>query len=736
MPTPINDFKAFGVGPGDDATSQTEYVAATWRVQGWRSGILPHQQINKVLRQTSSVAAAVAQTVADLTQADVIDDGNVTALTNQVKLAFSAYLPYNSGTTYPPGSIGYAIQNFTGGGSMTGEAIRAALTGSLTTAEFAATVNNRLDLIDAPVTGLVTQVSSLTTAVGSTASAASSASAAAASAADALARANAAAVSAGAALTSETNANTSRVSAATSASNASTSASNAATSASSAAGSASSASTSAGAAATSATAAGNSAAAAATSATSASTSATNAGTSAAAADSSKVIAQTKAAEASVSATNAATSASTAAGSASTATTKADLAAASESAAAASAGAASVSQSAAATSASNASTSASNASTSAGVASSAASAAAGHASAASTSAVSASTSAGDAAGSAAAAASWYTSTVAATGSLTASVSTLQSAVSGVNGLQAQYAMKVVATRPDGKKVFGYMGLQATAPNDNTVGQSEILMAADRLVFVPLSDPNAAPVQPFIVGLVDGVTTLIVGQAVIGDNTILPRSINTPSLSALSALLGNVRIDAAGQLIMGMSAYGVGSGICIGYDAGEYSLIIGDKTAAYLEYKPSTGLRQYNVQSINQGGIQPIGNYRQIGLRVLPTGSGTATAKVEFRADGSIWGVRTQSNGVNAVAALGSWFTPATSGVGSGYEILLEVLSNDGGTLTNDATNWISLGATRGLQLTFTSTGFFAYTLTGRYTIRLAGGQQVASGAINLDISREP
>lgn len=64
----------------------------------------------------------------------------------------------------------------------------------------------------------------------------------------------------------------------------------------------------------------------------------------------------------------------------------------------------------------------------------------------------------------------------------------------------------------------MGLQATAPNDLSGGQSEILFAADRLVFVPISSPNAAPVQPFVLGLVNGVTTLTVSQALIGDLTV--------------------------------------------------------------------------------------------------------------------------------------------------------------------------------------------------------------------------
>lgn len=433
---------------------------------------------------------------------------------------------------------------------------------------------------------------------------------------------------------------------------------------------------------------------------------------------------------------AATSASSAAASAAGANTSATAAQSARVAAESAQGAASSSATQAANSASSAAGSASTATSQATQAANSATAAAGSASASNTSATSAATQATNAANSASAAATWYNQTVAATGTLTASVTALQTAVAGPSGLQAQYALKVVATRPDGKKVFGYMGLQATAPNDNTGGQSEILMAADRLVFVPISDPNAGPVQPFVVGVVNGVTTLIVNQAVIGDNIILPRSINTPNLAALSALLGSVRIDASGQLIMGMSAYGVGSGICIGYDAGEYSLVIGDKSDAYMEYKPSTGLRIVNAQSAGSRGVQPVGNYNQVGLRVLPTGSATVTAKIEFRADGTIYGVRTTAGGTNTVTQLGNWFLPATVAVGAGYEILLEQLSSTGGTFTNDATDWTALNATRAATLAFTSTGIFDYDWSGRYTIRAAGGQQLASGALTLSVSREP
>lgn len=684
---PANQFLPFGVGPGDDATPQGEYAAATWRVQGWRSGILPHEQINKVLRQTSSVASALAQVIADFTQVDVVDDGNLTQLTNQLKTLLSSYLPYNPTVTYPPGSIGWAIQNGLGtGGTMTGAQIRAALTGSLTAAEFSSIINGRLNLIDAPTTGLVTRVNDLTTAYGTTVSAASSAAAANASAIAAAASQAAANVSAGAALSSQNSASTSATTATTAAGNASTSASAAANSATSAAGSATSASTSASTAVTARNAAQTAATAASTSATSASAAATDAIEAAESAQASATSAGTSAASASTASTTATGAATTATGAASTATTQANLAATSASNAAASATAAATSATtatsaataagnsastattaantantraadatSAATAAANSASTASSASTSAGSAATAANASAVSASAsastatsgannattaannaatsasaaatsasnaaasataaqtsatasqssrlaaetaqagastaasqavsarnaaqtaqaaaqssattaatavtsagasataANTSAAQAAASASDAEGSAEAAADWYNQTVSATGGLSAQVvQEANTRASQIAGVHAQLVFKTVATRPDGKRVLGAIGLASTAPNDATGGQSEILMQADRLVFVPSSDPNADPKQAFVVGSVNGVTTIVVNQAVIGDTTILPRHINTPSLSALAANLGVV---TAGLIRNGSDTFNV-------------------------------------------------------------------------------------------------------------------------------------------------------------------------------------
>ncbi len=230
------------------------------------------------------------------------------------------------------------------------------LAGEITATELHSSLGTRINLIDAPTTGLVTQVAGLTTTYGSTASAASSAAAAAASQAAAI-------IAQGNATTAATTATTQAGNAATSATNAATSASSASTSATNAAGSASTASTNATTATNAATAAGGSATAASTSASNAATSATNSGNSATAANASQVAAASSQSTAAGSAAAAAASAITASTSATNAGTSATSASTSATTATTQASNASVSASNAATSATSASGSATSAATS-------------------------------------------------------------------------------------------------------------------------------------------------------------------------------------------------------------------------------------------------------------------------------------------------------------------------------------------------------------------------------------
>ncbi|MEO8296353.1 MAG: hypothetical protein ABI574_00955 [Burkholderiales bacterium] len=284
------------------------------------------------------------------------------------------------------------------------DSILTALQGQVTSSMLHSTLGSRVDLIDAPTTGLTTKILDLQTTYGTTVSAATSAADAATSLAAAIVARNTAQGYASDANTSKVAAQSANTTASGSASAAATSAANAATSLSgaiaastTAQGYASDASASKVAAQAANTAAAGSASAAATSATSAAAFKTSAESASTAATSAKVAAESARDTAGTSAAAAATSATTAATQATAAGTQAAAAQTAKLAAETAQGAASTSSTAAATSATNAATSkagadsASAAATSAKVAAeSARDAAGGSATAAATSATAAAT----------------------------------------------------------------------------------------------------------------------------------------------------------------------------------------------------------------------------------------------------------------------------------------------------------------------------------------------------------
>lgn len=75
-----NDFKAFSVGKNSNVLSQQEYEELESVKNGFQSGIARSEQLNKVWRQASTIAAVVAQFMADKSGDDVADDGNLEKL--------------------------------------------------------------------------------------------------------------------------------------------------------------------------------------------------------------------------------------------------------------------------------------------------------------------------------------------------------------------------------------------------------------------------------------------------------------------------------------------------------------------------------------------------------------------------------------------------------------------------------------------------------------------------------
>ena len=86
-----NQFLPFATGSGANVLTPADYAALTSLVaSGFTSGIAPSQQVNTPLRQSSFVASAIAQAIADQLGVAVNDDGVIANLENQFLNLFQA----------------------------------------------------------------------------------------------------------------------------------------------------------------------------------------------------------------------------------------------------------------------------------------------------------------------------------------------------------------------------------------------------------------------------------------------------------------------------------------------------------------------------------------------------------------------------------------------------------------------------------------------------------------------
>lgn len=121
--------------------------------------------------------------------------------------------------------------------------------------------------------------------------------------------------------------------------------------------------------------------------------------------------------------------------------------------------------------------------------------------------------------------------------------IQTSVDLVEGkvatVAANYTLKVMAQRQDGKQVMAGIGLNATASNDYT--GSEIVMSAQRLVFVDSSNPNG-PLKPmFMSGNVDGSPTFVIPSNVMGDRMYPGRLMVDGSIEGRSVAANTITGD---------------------------------------------------------------------------------------------------------------------------------------------------------------------------------------------------
>lgn len=93
-----NDFLPFAAASGANVLDQADYAAASATATGFVSGVASSQAVNKTLRQTSIIAAAIAKFIVNEIDADVIDDGTLDTIIANFVLAIRAANPSAGGT--------------------------------------------------------------------------------------------------------------------------------------------------------------------------------------------------------------------------------------------------------------------------------------------------------------------------------------------------------------------------------------------------------------------------------------------------------------------------------------------------------------------------------------------------------------------------------------------------------------------------------------------------------------
>ena len=85
-----NELKLFAGGSSANIISQEEYEALQARVNGFARGIASPEQVNKVLRQSSFIAAMLGQYIGLNAGTDVLDDGDVDKLMSGFDLSIAS----------------------------------------------------------------------------------------------------------------------------------------------------------------------------------------------------------------------------------------------------------------------------------------------------------------------------------------------------------------------------------------------------------------------------------------------------------------------------------------------------------------------------------------------------------------------------------------------------------------------------------------------------------------------
>lgn len=86
-----NDFKSFATGAGANVLSQADWAALPALLSGFSSGKASSAQVNKAIRQASTIGALVGQFIANA-GVDALDNGDVAGLVTKFTNALTTNL--------------------------------------------------------------------------------------------------------------------------------------------------------------------------------------------------------------------------------------------------------------------------------------------------------------------------------------------------------------------------------------------------------------------------------------------------------------------------------------------------------------------------------------------------------------------------------------------------------------------------------------------------------------------
>lgn len=117
---PTNDFIPFAIGDNANVQDQADWALNPSVETGFQAGVAKSAEVNKALRQATSIAAAISQFVTANSAGDMLDNGDVTTLTNNITSALKKLFVQKAGDTVGPltvnntlqvGAIGNAVLN-------------------------------------------------------------------------------------------------------------------------------------------------------------------------------------------------------------------------------------------------------------------------------------------------------------------------------------------------------------------------------------------------------------------------------------------------------------------------------------------------------------------------------------------------------------------------------------------------------------------------------------------------